>query len=115
MTELASKLNIWGYSEVGLCMSPTTRDTLFILRDELEKYLRKEMTVRALIAGARIDLIELMRSDLNHASTWREFETLTGRNFADMQKFIVERVDDKKQILHDNIFALDHTENIDGK
>jgi hypothetical protein len=86
--ELANSLNVWGYSEAGLCMSSDTRESVFSLRRKLEKYLHKEINARDLTKGPRTDLIELMRRDLNHGSIWREFETLTGRNLAEMQKFV---------------------------
>ncbi|MBD1871261.1 hypothetical protein H6F95_28940 [Cyanobacteria bacterium FACHB-471] len=86
--ELAEKLNEWGYSDAGLCMSPDTREAVFALRRRLGKYLQKEISAKDLTKGPRTDLIELMRRDLNHGSLWREFETLTGRNLAEIQKFI---------------------------
>ncbi|MBD2101603.1 hypothetical protein [Leptolyngbya sp. FACHB-261] len=86
--ELAEKLNTWGYSDASLCMSPDTREAVFALRRKIGKYLQKEISAKDLTKGPRTDLIELMRRDLNHGSLWREFETLTGRNFAEIQKFI---------------------------
>lgn len=86
--ELARNLNKWGYSDAGLCMSPDTREAVFSLRRRISKYLHKEISAKDLTKGPRTDLIELMRRDLNHGSIWREFETLTGRNFTEIQNFI---------------------------
>lgn len=94
ISQLADKLNNWGYSEAGLCMLPDTRAAIFSLRKDLVKYLHKEINSHDLMKGSRTDLIELMRRDLNHNwSIWRQFKTLTDENLAGFQK----ATEDKEQ------------------
>ena len=90
--ELANKLNYWGYSEAGLCMLSDTRKALFELRKNLVKFLNKEMNKEEIMHGARQDLIEGMRRDLNHHwSLYRKFKTLTDANWESMQIIIGEK------------------------
>ena len=77
LRELASKLNTWGYSLGGLCMSGATRDALFALRFKLTDFIDGKIDPESFMAGPRTDLIELMRPDLNHStSTWRNLPSL---------------------------------------
>jgi hypothetical protein len=92
VTELATKLNNWGYAEAGLCMLPDTREAVFALRRHLEKYLRKEISTEEVMHGPRTDLIELMRRDLNHNwSIWRQFKTLTDESLEGVQRTLADR------------------------
>jgi hypothetical protein len=85
--DLADKLNLWGYSEAGLCMLPDTRNALFSMRNNLLRFLRKELDKEEIMHGARQDLIELIRRDLNHSwSLYRNFRSLTDENIASVQR-----------------------------
>jgi hypothetical protein len=90
--ELADKLNSWGYSEAGLCMLSDTRQSLFDMRSNLEKFLRKEMTKEQIMHGARQNLIEGMRRDLSHNwSLYRKLKTLTDENIERIQEVLGEK------------------------
>jgi hypothetical protein len=74
--ELATKLNTWGYGEIGLCMLAGTREALFVLRDRYRDYAMNATNpndvvnlsqMRDALTSARDDLIELMRLDLGHS------------------------------------------------
>jgi len=92
VTELATKLNKWGYAEAGLCMLPDTRESVFALRRHLEKYLRKEISAEEVMRGPRTDLLELMRRDLNHNwSIWRQFKTLTDESLDGVQRALSDK------------------------
>ena len=89
--DIAGKLNQWGYSEAGLCMLPDTREALFELRRNLDKFLQKEMTKEEIMHGARQDLIERMRRDLSHNwSLFRKLKTLTDENIESIQEILGE-------------------------
>lgn len=86
---LADKLNNWGYSDAGLCMLADTRKALFSMRKNLVKFLRNEMDKEEIMHGARQDLIELMRRDLNHSwSLYREFDPLTAEDSERIRKIL---------------------------
>lgn len=85
LKDIAGQLNKFGYSDVGLCMLADTHETVFDLRRHIEKYLRQEIDIKALLRGPRNDLIELMRRDLNHSwSVWQDIKPLMDINVQDM-------------------------------
>jgi hypothetical protein len=80
LRELAGKLNAWGYSKAGMCMSSQTRDALFKLRYKLTELASMKLSDKEredLMQGMRTDLIEWLRRDVNHsASIWRNLPSL---------------------------------------
>jgi hypothetical protein len=81
LMELADRFNQWGYGEAGLCMLPDTREAVFLLRDSIVKLAKNEVNPFHVVNSTRVDVIELMRRDLNHDwSLWRQFKPLIDVN-----------------------------------